>query len=92
MIHGAGLALLGLATVLVLLVLIMSRLLSPLVALIVVPTAAALVAGFGLATAQMIVSGIQQTASVAAMFIFAILYFGVMTDAVILSPPAPSGA
>jgi len=82
----AGLAWLGLATVLLLLALIMSRLLSPLVALIVVPTAAALAAGFGPATAQMIVSGIQQTASVAAMFIFAILYFGVMTDAGMLDP------
>src|SRR5438552_7668940 len=81
-----GLAWLGLATVLVLLVLIMSRLLSPLVALIVVPTTAALVGGFGLTTAQLIVSGLQQTASVAAMFIFAILYFGIMTDAGMLDP------
>src|SRR5262249_35909354 len=81
-----GLALLGLATVVVLLALIMSRLLSPLVALIVVPTTAALAGGSGLATAQMIVTGLQQTASVAAMFIFAILYFGVMTDAGMLEP------
>jgi citrate-Mg2+:H+ or citrate-Ca2+:H+ symporter, CitMHS family len=83
---AGGLAWLGLATVLLLLALIMSRLLSPLVALIVVPAAAALAAGFGLATAQMIVSGIQQTASVAAMFIFAILYFGILTDAGMLDP------
>jgi len=81
-----ALALLGLATVLVLLALIMTRLLSPLVALIVVPTSAALAAGFGLGTAQLIVAGLQQTASVAAMFIFAILYFGVMTDAGMLDP------
>jgi CitMHS family citrate-Mg2+:H+ or citrate-Ca2+:H+ symporter len=86
MIHGAGLALLGLATVLLLLIVIMSRLLSPLVALIAVPTTAALIGGFGLATAQLIVSGLQQTASVAAMFIFAILYFGIMTDAGMLEP------
>jgi CitMHS family citrate-Mg2+:H+ or citrate-Ca2+:H+ symporter len=46
------LALLGLATVVLLLALIMSRLASPLVALIVVPTAAAIVGGFGLTTAQ----------------------------------------
>src|SRR5712691_4717702 len=80
------LALLGLATVLLLLALIMSRLVSPLVALIAVPTAAALVGGFGLTTAQLIVSGLQQTASVAAMFVFAILYFGIMTDAGMLDP------
>jgi len=32
------------------------------------------------------VTGVQQTASVAAMFVFAILYFGVMTDAGLLDP------
>ena len=80
------LAVLGLLTILSLLALIMSGRLSPLVALIIVPTAAALVGGFGLDTANFIVSGLQQTASVAAMFVFAILYFGVMTDAGMLDP------
>jgi Mg2+/citrate symporter len=60
MIHDAALGWLGLFTVLVSSTLIISRLLSPLVALVVVPTAAALAAGFGLATAQMIVSGGQR--------------------------------
>jgi citrate-Mg2+:H+ or citrate-Ca2+:H+ symporter, CitMHS family len=80
------LALLGLVTVLLLLVLIMSRAMSPLVALIVVPTAASLAGGFGLTTAQFILGGLQQIAPVAAMFVFAILYFGVMTDAGMLDP------
>jgi CitMHS family citrate-Mg2+:H+ or citrate-Ca2+:H+ symporter len=80
------LAALGLLTILALLALIMSGRLSPLVALIVVPTTAALVGGFGLDTAKFIVIGLQQTASVAAMFVFAILYFGVMTDAGMLDP------
>ena len=80
------LAALGLLTIVALLALIMSGRLSPLVALIVVPTAAALIGGFGLDTAKFIVTGIQQTASVAAMFVFAILYFGVMTDAGMLDP------
>jgi CitMHS family citrate-Mg2+:H+ or citrate-Ca2+:H+ symporter len=80
------LALLGLATVLILLALIMSRLMSPLVALILVPVTAALVAGAGLKTAQFIAAGIQQTAAVAAMFVFAILYFGIMSDAGMLDP------
>ena len=62
------LAALGLLTILALLALIMSGRLSPLVALIVVPTTAALVGGFGLDTAKFIVTGIQQTASVAAMW------------------------
>ena len=57
-----------------------------LAALIVVPVVAALVAGFGLNTSAFVVAGIQQTAPVAAMFLFAILYFGVMTDAGMLDP------
>jgi len=80
------LALVGLATVVILLAAILSRAMSPLVALIVVPVTAALVAGFGLKTAEFMVSGLQQTASVAAMFVFAILYFGIMTDAGLLDP------
>jgi len=80
------LAVLGLVTVIVLLAVIASRLVSPLVALIVVPVIASLAGGFGLKTAQFMVGGLQQTASVAAMFVFAILYFGVMTDAGMLDP------
>jgi citrate-Mg2+:H+ or citrate-Ca2+:H+ symporter, CitMHS family len=80
------LALVGLATVIVLLVVIATRLMSPLVALIVVPVTAALVSGFGVRTAQFMLGGLQQTASVAAMFVFAILYFGIMTDAGMLDP------
>jgi hypothetical protein len=45
-----------------------------------------MLAWLGLATGRFIVSGIQQTASVAAMFVFAILYFGVTTDAGMLDP------
>ena len=60
------LARLGLLTVAVLFVLIVSRLASPLVALIAVPVATALAAGFGLATAKFIVTGVQQIAPVGA--------------------------
>jgi citrate-Mg2+:H+ or citrate-Ca2+:H+ symporter, CitMHS family len=80
------LALLGLVTVILVLGLIMSRAMSPLVALIVVPVTTAIIGGFGLSIGPFVVSGIQQTASVAAMFLFAILYFGVMTDAGMLDP------
>src|SRR3954454_659241 len=80
------LALLGLATVLLLLGLILSRRMSPLVALIVVPTAGSLLGGVGMQTGTFILAGLQQTASVAAMFVFAILYFGIMTDAGLLDP------
>jgi CitMHS family citrate-Mg2+:H+ or citrate-Ca2+:H+ symporter len=80
------LALLGLVTVLIVLALIMSRRVIPLVALIGVPVVTALIAGFGRRTSEFAVAGIQQTASVAAMFVFAIAYFGVMTDAGMLDP------
>jgi citrate-Mg2+:H+ or citrate-Ca2+:H+ symporter, CitMHS family len=80
------LAALGLLTIATLLAVIVSGRASPLVALIAVPIAAALAGGFGLSTAKFIVSGIQQIAPVAAMFVFAILYFGIITDAGTLDP------
>jgi len=80
------LALIGLTTVVALLALIMSRRVSPLVALILVPTIASLAIGSGVKTGTYILAGIQQTAGFAAMFAFAILFFGVMTDAGMLDP------
>ena len=80
------LALLGALTVLVLLAAILLDLLSPLVALIVVPVLAALAGGFGLGTSKFIIAGISAIAPVAGMFVFAILYFGIMEDAGLLDP------
>ena len=80
------LALLGVVTILALLAAIMTKRMSPLVALIAIPIAAALIGGFGLATSKFIVAGIQDVAPVAGMFVFAILYFGIMTDAGMLDP------
>ena len=53
------LALLGLATILALLGVIMTKRMSPLVALILIPIAAALVGGFGLQTGKFITTGLQ---------------------------------
>ncbi len=80
------LALIGLAAVLVLVGLIVFNLCSPMVALIATPVVAALLAGCGPATVGFMLSGIAQIAPVVAMFVFAILYFGVMTDAGLLDP------
>jgi CitMHS family citrate-Mg2+:H+ or citrate-Ca2+:H+ symporter len=80
------LALIGLAAVLALVGLIVFNLCSPVVALIAVPVAASLLAGFGLATGGFMLAGIAQIAPVVAMFVFAILFFGVMTDAGLLDP------
>src|SRR5262245_5953330 len=80
------LAILGFATIAVLLTLILGKRMTPLSALIAVPVAAALAGGFGLATAGFMVKRIQGVAGVAGMFVFAILYFGIMTDAGMLDP------
>ena len=80
------LAILGFATVLALLAVILARKMTPLTALIAVPVLSALIGGFGLNTAGFIVHGVQSVSAVAGMFIFAIVYFGVMTDAGMLDP------
>jgi len=80
------LATLGVITILCLLVAVMSKRLSPLVALIALPIIAALIGGFGLQTSAFIITGIKNVAPVVGMFVFAILFFGVMTDAGMLDP------
>ncbi|KAF1011534.1 MAG: Citrate transporter [Pseudomonas fluorescens] len=80
------LATLGLATILCLLAAVMSKRLSPLVALIALPIIAALLGGFGLQTSAFIITGIKNVAPVVGMFVFAILFFGIMTDAGMLDP------
>lgn len=80
------LASLGFLSVAVLLALILSKRATPLVALVAVPIAAALLVGQAASVGGFVTSGIQQTAPVAATFVFAILYFGVMSDAGLLDP------
>lgn len=80
------LAALGLVTLAALLGAIMSKRLSPLVALIAVPTVASLAGGFGLETGRFIVRGIRDVSPFAGMFTFAILFFGIVTDAGLLDP------
>ena len=63
------LALLGLATVLALLGAILSRRMSPLVALVVVPVGAAILGVFGRETGKWITTGLQTIAPVVAMFV-----------------------
>lgn len=80
------LAALGLATIVLLLVAILTKKMSPLIALITIPVAAALIGGFGFGTSKFIVDGLRSLAPVVAMFVFAILFFGVVTDAGMLDP------
>jgi CitMHS family citrate-Mg2+:H+ or citrate-Ca2+:H+ symporter len=80
------LPLLGLLTIAVLLGAILSKRMQPLVALIIVPIAASLIGGFGLHTSKFVVDGLKSLAPVVGMFVFAILYFGTITDAGTLDP------
>jgi CitMHS family citrate-Mg2+:H+ or citrate-Ca2+:H+ symporter len=80
------LALAGLVTILLVLLGIMSKKMSPLVALISIPFLASLLIGNGLETASFAIQGMATIAPVAAMFMFAILYFGIMNDAGMFDP------
>lgn len=87
--HGDAtvLTLLGFGMVLTFMVLIMTKRLSPLVALTLIPILFALVAGFGgEALGKMMLEGIRTLAPTGVMLMFAILFFGVMIDAGLFDP------
>ena len=66
--------------------LIMTRRLSPLTALILVPTVVGVLAGFTGELGAMMVQGITRLAPTGVMLLFAILYFAVMIDAGLFTP------
>jgi citrate-Mg2+:H+ or citrate-Ca2+:H+ symporter, CitMHS family len=83
----AVLSLIGLATVATIIVLLISRKATPVVSLTLVPFVGALLAGFGFAEiGAHFATGLGSVAQVAAMFIFAILFFGVLQDAGLFKP------
>ncbi|MGG3492406.1 citrate:proton symporter [Brevibacillus choshinensis] len=77
---------LGFLMVALFMYLIMSKRLSALVALIVVPVIFALIGGFGADIGDMMLTGIKQIAPTGIMLLFAILYFGIMMDAGLFEP------
>jgi CitMHS family citrate-Mg2+:H+ or citrate-Ca2+:H+ symporter len=79
-------ALLGLITIIVLLILVISKKASPVVALIVVPVITALLGGFTTEIAGFITDGIKTISTTAVMFVFAILFFGILMDAGTFDP------
>ena len=80
------LSLMGLITIAALLGAILSKKVSPLVALVAIPVLGAVAAGFGLKTGTFILAGIASISPVIGMFVFAILFFGLITDAGMLEP------
>ncbi len=94
------LALIGILTIATLLFCIMSKRLSPIVALITIPILGAVVALYAVplfdggqeivphytTIPKMVVAGIAKLAPMAAMFVFAIIFFGVVSDAGMFDP------
>lgn len=77
---------LGFAMVITFMFLIMTKRLSALIALIIVPIVFALLGGFAAGIGPMMLEGIGKLAPTGVMLMFAILYFGVMIDAGLFDP------
>lgn len=80
------LTLLAFGMVATFMVLIMTGRISALVALILVPVAFGVAAGFGADLGKMMLEGVKTLAPTGVMLAFAILYFGLMTDAGLFDP------
>ncbi|MBN9213448.1 MAG: citrate:proton symporter [Microbacterium sp. SCN 70-200] len=80
------LVVLGFTMVLAFMALIMTRRLTPMVALILVPTIFGLLAGAGLGLGEMIIDAIGNMAPTAALLMFAIMFFGIMIDVGLFDP------
>ena len=80
-------AFLGFTTIAVFLILILTKRVSVITALVLVPVIFGLVAGFGpKELGDMMFAGIKQVAPTGIMLIFAVLYFAVMLDAGLFDP------
>lgn len=81
------LALLGFFTIVVFLMLVITKRLSVLLSLILVPIAFALMGGFApSALGEMILAGIRQVAPTGILLIFVVVYFALMIDAGLFDP------
>jgi CitMHS family citrate-Mg2+:H+ or citrate-Ca2+:H+ symporter len=80
------LVILGYLMIATFMVLIMTKRLSPMLALIMVPTIFGLFAGAGLGIGDMVIEAIGDLAPTAALLMFAIMYFGLMIDVGLFDP------
>ncbi|TLM85250.1 CitMHS family transporter [Pseudarthrobacter sp. NamE5] len=80
------LVILGFAMIAVFMVLIMTKKLTPVLALIIVPTVFGLFAGAGLGMGDMVLDSMKSMTSTAALLMFAIIYFGLMIDVGLFDP------
>lgn len=77
---------LGFVMILIFMVLIMNKKMTPLTALVIVPVTVALFAGFGPELGEMMKNGVKEIALTGVMLIFAILYFSLMIDTGLFEP------
>ncbi|MDN3437952.1 citrate:proton symporter [Planococcus sp. APC 3900] len=77
---------LGVSMVVIFTYLIMSKKMSPVAALVVVPIVFALIGGFWSGLGDMMMEGLKQVAPSAALLLFAILFFGILIDAGLFDP------
>ncbi|CAI1015148.1 CitMHS family transporter [Serratia entomophila] len=80
------LTILGFSMVICFMYLIMSKRMSALIALIIIPTIFALLGGFFQGLGGMMLEGIKTLAPTGVMLTFSILYFGIMIDAGLFDP------
>lgn len=80
------LAILGFLMVCTFMFLIMTKRLTPLIALMVIPVLFAIIGGFTSGIGEMALNGVKELAPTGVMLMFAILYFGIMIDAGLFDP------
>lgn len=81
------LSIIGLLVIAIIVTLLITQKLNPIVALVIVPFIGALAAGFGFGEiTEFFNDGINSVISVVIMFVFAILFFGVMQDTGLFNP------
>ncbi|MFD4640830.1 CitMHS family transporter [Lentzea sp. NPDC058436] len=80
------LAVLGFGAIGLFTVLVMTKRMSPVAALVLVPLVFGLIGGFGADLGDMMISGIVETAPTAVMLVFALLYFLVMFECGLFEP------
>ncbi|MGO1381426.1 MAG: SLC13 family permease, partial [Corynebacterium sp.] len=77
---------LGFAMILTFMALIMTGRMTPMLALILVPTVFGLIGGAGLGLGDMVIDAVKDMAPTAALLMFAIMYFGIMIDVGLFDP------
>ena len=84
--EGVSLSILGFAAFGVFLALVLTKRLSAVVALILVPVIFGALAGFSPQLGEMMIEGVKAVAPTSLMLIFALLYFAVMIEAGLFEP------